>query len=150
MSTPRVSEDDIIRQLATEIRILEGSVSALQSRLDVVRAAINEITLAHETLDGLKKLQNGDATLVPVGAGSYVRMNIADSKNLIMGVGAGVAMEKDLESSVGELKNRLQDLDKARTAIQQQLDQTFTRYQQDREALEELLGRRESAGTKRS
>ena len=150
MSTPRVSEDDIIRQLATEIRILEGSVSALQSRLDVVRAAINEITLAHETLEGLKKLQNGDATLVPVGAGSYVRMTIADSKNLIMGVGADVAMEKDLESSVGELKNRLQDLDKARTAIQQQLDQTFARYQQDREALEELLGRRESAGTKRS
>jgi prefoldin alpha subunit len=116
----------------------------------VVRAAINEITLAHETLEGLKKLQNGDATLVPVGAGSYVRMTIADSKNLIMGVGADVAMEKDLESSVGELKNRLQDLDKARTAIQQQLDQTFARYQQDREALEELLGRRESAGTKRS
>jgi prefoldin alpha subunit len=89
----------------------------------------------------MKKLQNGDATLVPVGAGSYIRMQVADSKKIVMGIGAGVAVEKDVEGSVEELKGRLQDLDKARTSIQQQLDQTATRYQQDREAIEELLRR---------
>src|SRR3990172_8423157 len=108
MSTPQVKEEDLVRQLAAEIRILEGSASALQSRLDIVRAAINEITLAHATLDGLAKMQEGDDTLVPVGAGSYIRMKIADSKKLVMGVGAGAAIEKDVESSVEELKGRLQ------------------------------------------
>ena len=145
MSATQVSEDDIIRQLATEIRILEGSVSALQSRLDIVRAAIGETTLAHDTLEGLKRLQNGDSVLIPVGAGSYVQMTIADSKKLIMGIGAGAAMEKNVENSVEELKSRLQELDKARTAIQQQLDQTLGRYQQDRDALEDLLRKRETA-----
>ncbi len=144
MSQPPISEEEIVRQLAAEIRILEGSVGALQSRLDVVRAAIGEVTLAHDTLEGLTKLEDGDSVLVPVGAGSYVRMNIADSKKLVMGVGAGVAMEKNVGSSVEELKARLQELDKARTSIQQQLDQTFGRYQQDRDALEELLRRRQS------
>ena len=144
MSTPQVSEEEIVRQLATEIRILEGSIAALQSRLDIVRAAIGEVTLAHGTLEGLKNLQTGDLTLIPVGAGSYVSMTVADPKKLIMGIGAGTAMEKDVESSIEELKNRLQDLEKARTAIQQQLDQTAARYQQDREALEDLLTRRES------
>ena len=126
MSAPQVSEDDIVRQLATEIRILEGSVNALQSRLEIVRAAISEVTLAHDTIDGLKKLQDGDSVLVPVGAGSYIRMSVADSKKLVMGIGAGVALEKDTEGSVEDLKNRLQDLEKARTAIQQQLEQTLT------------------------
>jgi prefoldin alpha subunit len=139
MTSSQVKEEDVVRQLASEIRILEGSIGVLQSRLDIVRAAINEVTLAYNTLEGMKKLQNGDATLIPVGAGSYIRMQVADSKKLIMGVGAGVAVEKDVEVSVEELKGRLQDLDKARTSIQQQLDQTATRYQQDREALEELL-----------
>ncbi len=141
MASTQMREGDIVRQLATEIRILEGSIGALQSRLDVVRAATNEVTLAYNTLEGLKKLQDGDSTLVPVGAGSYVRMNIADSKKLVMGIGAGAAMEKDVESSVSELKGRLEELDKARTSIQQQLDQTVGRYQQDRDALEELLRR---------
>jgi prefoldin alpha subunit len=139
MATPQPREEDIVRQLATEIRILEGSIGALQSRLDIVRAAINEVTLAFNTLDGLKNMQDGESTLVPVGAGSYVRMKIADSKKLVMGIGAGAAMEKDVESSVGELKGRIEELDKARTSIQQQLDQTVARYQQDRDALEELL-----------
>lgn len=139
MASPQPREEDIVRQLATEIRILEGSIGALQSRLDIVRAAINEVTLAFNTLDGLKNMQDGESTLVPVGAGSYVRMKIADSKKLVMGIGAGAAMEKDVESSVGELKGRLEELDKARTSIQQQLDQTVARYQQDRDAIEELL-----------
>jgi len=148
MSQPQVSEEEIVRQLAAEIRILEGSVTALQSRLDVVRGAIGEVTLAHDTLEGLKMLSDGDSVLVPVGAGSYVKMSIADSKKLIMGVGAGAAIEKDVGSSVEELNVRLQELDKARMAIQQQLDQTLNRYQQDREALEELLQRRELGAQK--
>ena len=141
MASSQVKEEDVVRQLAAEIRLLEGSIGVLQSRLDIVRAAINEVTLAYNTLDGMKTVQEGEATLVPVGAGSYIRMQMADSKKLIMGIGAGVAIEKDVESSVDELKGRLQELEKARTSIQQQLDQTATRYQQDREALEDLLRR---------
>ena len=141
MSSSQVKEEDIVQQLASEIRILEGSIGVLQSRLDIVRGAISEVTLAFNTLEGMKNLQNGDATLVPVGAGSYIRMQVADSKKIVMGIGAGVAVEKDVEGSVEELKARLQDLDKARTSIQQQLDQTATRYQQDRDAIEELLRR---------
>ncbi len=145
MATSQLKEEEIVRQLAAEIRILEGSAGALQSRLDIVRAAVNEVTLAYNTLEGLKKLQHGDAVLVPVGAGSYIRMTIGDSKKLVMGVGAGAAMEKDVETSAEELKGRLQELDKAGNSIKQQLDQTLARYQQDREALEELL-RRQSSG----
>jgi prefoldin alpha subunit len=143
-----MSEEELVRQLASEMRILEGSVNALQSRLEFVRAAIGEVTMAHSTIEGLKKTENGDTTLVPVGGGTYVMMKIADSKKLIMGIGAGVAMEKDVDVSIEELKGRLQELEKARTAVQQQLEQTLGRYQQDRDAVEELLKRRNSAPTK--
>jgi len=144
MSNTQVKEEEIVRPLATEIRILEGSATSLQSRLDIVRAAINEVTLAHNTLEGMQQMHDGDETLVPVGAGSYVRMKISDSKKLIMGIGAGVAMERDVAGSVVELKGRLEEMDKARTSIQQQLDQTLARYQQDREALEDLLRQRQT------
>lgn len=148
MSTSQVNEEDLVRQLAAEIRILEGSVAALQSRLDIVRAATSEVTLAHATLEGLTKMGDGDDVLVPVGAGSYIRMKIADSKRLVMGVGAGTAIEKEVTGSISELKTRIEELDKARNSIQQQLDQTLSRYQQDRDALEELLQKR--SGTQRA
>jgi prefoldin alpha subunit len=139
MSTPQAKAEELVRELATEIRILEGSASTLQSRLDIVRTAINDASLAHATLEGLTKLQDGDDTLVPVGAGSYVRMKIGDSKKLVMGLGAGTAIERDVASSIEELKRRVQELDKARNSIQQQLDQTLARYEQDRQSLDQLL-----------
>ena len=145
---PQMKEEEIVRQLANEIRILEGSVTTLQSRLEVVGSAINEVALAHATLEGLTKLQDGDDTMVPVGAGSYIRVKIADSKKLVMGIGAGVAMEKDVMSSIEELKGRVQELDKARNSIQQQLDQTAARYEQDREALDQLLRQQQGSGQK--
>ena len=134
-----MKEEEVVRQLAAEIRILEGSVTTLQSRLEVVRSAISEVAMAHATLEGLTKMQEGEETLVPVGAGSYIRMKVADPKKLIMGIGAGTAMEKEVTNSIEELKGRAQELDKARNSIQQQLDQTVTRYEQDREALDQLL-----------
>jgi prefoldin alpha subunit len=139
LSTPQAKQDELISQLAAEIRILEGSIATLQSRLNIVRTAINEVSLAHATLEGFTKLQDGDDALVPVGAGSYVRMKIADSKKLVMGIGAGTAMEKDVASSIDELKSRIGELDKAGNSIQQQLDQVLARYDQDREALNQLL-----------
>jgi len=148
MSSTQVKEEDVVRQLATEIRILEGSISLLQSRLEIVRAAINEVTLAHNTLEGVAKLQKGESTLVPVGAGSYIRMQLEDSKKLIMGVGAGVAVEKDVDSCVTELKARLEELERARTSLQQQLEQTGARYQQDRDALEDMLRQQEAPRTR--
>jgi len=148
MSSTQVKEEDVVRQLAAEIRVLEGSIGLLQSRLDIVRAAINEVTLAHNTLEGVKKLEKGESTLVPIGAGSYVRMQLEDSKKLVMGIGAGVAVEKDVESSVTELKGRLEELEKARTSLQQQLEQTAARYQQDRDALEDMLRQRNTSTSK--
>jgi len=145
---PQMKEEEIVRQLANEIRILEGSVTTLQSRLEVVRSAMNEVAMAHATLEGLTKMQNGDDTMVPVGAGSYIRVKIADAKKLVMGIGAGVAMEKDVVSSIEELKGRVQELDKARNSIQQQLDQTAARYEQDREALDQLLRQQQGSGQK--
>jgi len=139
MSSRQVKEEDVVNQLVAEIRILEGSIGVLQSRLGIVRAAISEVTLAHRTLEGVKDLTNGESALVPVGAGSYIRMQLQDSKKVVMGIGAGVALEKDVESSITDLKVRLEELEKARTSLQQQLDQTGTRYQQDREALEDIL-----------
>ncbi len=148
MASTKVKEEDIIRQLAAEIRVLEGSISLLQSRLDIVRAAINEVTLAHNTLEGVTKLQKGESTLVPIGAGSYLRMQLEDSKKLVMGLGAGVAVEKDIESSVTELKDRMDELDKARTSVTQQLEQTAARYNQDREALEDILRQQQGPSTR--
>ncbi|MEM3571370.1 MAG: hypothetical protein QW589_05520 [Candidatus Bathyarchaeia archaeon] len=51
------SEDEVLRQKIIELRILEGSVNLLQSRLEIINAALNEVILASSTLEGAKGSQ---------------------------------------------------------------------------------------------
>ena len=59
-----------------------------------------------------------------------------------MGVGAGVAIEKPIQESISEIKGRIADLEKARTALQEQLTQTLFKIEEERERLGEIVRKR--------
>lgn len=133
------SEDQELRQGLVELRIYEGSARAIQARLDILNAAMSEFALASSTLDGVKAQKRDSDTLIPVGGGSYVRAKLADVSKIVMGVGAGVAIEKPIEDSITEIRSRIVDMEKARTALQEQLGQTLIRIEENREKLGQIV-----------
>lgn len=133
------SEDQDLRQGLVELRIFEGSARTLQARLDIVNAAINEFALASSTLEGVKTQKPEADALIPVGGGSFVQAKLADASKIVMGVGAGVAIEKPIEDSIKEIKDRVAELEKARTALQEQLTQTLIKIEENREKLGEIV-----------
>ena len=68
-------------------------------------------------------------------------MKLSDISKIVMGVGAGVAVEKPIEESINEIKERVADLDKVRTSLQEQLNQALIRVEENREKLGELVKR---------
>lgn len=140
MSSERTATDDEeFQKSLVQLRIYEGSARALQARLEIVNAAINESAVASATLEGVRDQKTDADTLIPVGGGSYVRARLSDISKIVMGVGAGVAVEKPIDDSISEIKGRITDLDKARTALQEQLNQTLSVVQENRERLGELV-----------
>jgi len=135
-------EEDEIRQLLVELRLLEGSARTIQSRLDVVNAALSEIMISNSTLEGIKNKPKGTEALVPVGAGSFIRVELADSEKIVMGVGAGVSLEKSVNDSIESLKNRQGDFEKLRMSLQQQLTQIASRIEDERRRLSDLVKKR--------
>lgn len=132
-------EDDEIRRMLVELRLLEGSARTIQSRLEVVDTALSEILIANSTLEGIKNKPKGTEALVPVGAGSFIRVELADSEKIVMGVGAGVSLEKSVNDSIESLKNRQDDLEKLRMSLQQQLSQIASRIEDERTTLSDLV-----------
>ena len=140
MASEKVSPDDEdFQKSLVQLRAYEGSARALQARLEIVNAALNEFSLASTTLEGVKTQKTDEDALIPVGGGSYVRVKLSDISKIVMGVGAGVAVEKPIEDSVNEFKERITDLDKARTSLQEQLSQALFRIEEGREKLGELV-----------
>jgi len=133
------SDDQEFQRLLLEQRVLEESARTLQERLELVSAALRDSAIAQTTLQGIKTQKTETEALIPIGAGSHVRAKLADVSKIVMGIGAGVAVEKPIEDSVNEIKERIADLDKARTSLQEQLSQALFRIEEGREKLGELV-----------
>jgi len=129
-----------IRQLVSELRMLEGAVKITKSQLDLISASVTELTIATSTLEGLKSAQGHLETLVPIGGGSYVPTTITKVDKTIMGVGAGVCVERGIDEALEELKARKGELDKVRQELQQQLVQAARRMEDVRSTISSMLG----------
>jgi prefoldin alpha subunit len=125
-------EDDL-RKLSVELRILEQTVETLQSRINMVNAAITDLTYANMTLEGLEKQEKDAELLVPIGGSSYIKAKLETPDKVTVGIGAGVSIEKTLQEAKEIIKKRLEDLDKTRTSLQQQFAQVVEKISEDRE-----------------
>lgn len=138
--------DDQMRQSLMDIRLLESSARVLQSRLDIVTAALSETLTALSTLEGTKGKPGETETLVPIGSGSFVKARLADAEKVIIGVGAGVCIEKPIEDSMKDLRLRSSELEKARATVTQQLNQVYGQTEDYRAHLNDLA-RKKGGGT---
>jgi len=133
-----MSNEEEMRRLFVELRILENTAEALQSRINLVDAAFAELNVARRTLEGIGK-ENPDAPVfVPIGGGSYLKAKITDVDKVVYGVGAGIAIEKSLEEAKQGVDERVSELEKTRRALEQQLSQVVKRIQENRNRLQEL------------
>lgn len=135
MSNPAEEE---IRKLSVELRYLEQTAEALQSRLNMLNAVATDLTYANSALENLEKENENAELLVPIGGTSYVKARLDDPDKIIVGIGAGVSVEKTRLEAKGIVKKRLGDLEKARTATQQQFSQVAGKINEDREKFEDL------------
>jgi len=132
------SEEEF-RKLNVELRLLEQTAEALQSRANMINSALADLAYAQMTLEGLEREDEKSELLVPIGGTSYVRAKLDNPDRVIVGMGAGVSVEKTRQEAKEIIKKRQQDLDKARTSVQQQFAQVAERISQDRERIEALV-----------
>ena len=121
------------------MRYLEQTAETLQQRMSMLNAAITDLSYANLTLDGVEKEKESAELLVPVGGSSYVKVKLASSDKVIVGIGAGVSVEKPLVEAREMLKERLGELEKSAVSAQQQFAQIAERINTDRSRLESLL-----------
>jgi len=132
------SEEEL-RRLTVEMRLLEQTAETLQSRMNMVNAAATDLTYAQMALDGLEKENEKSEILVPIGGTSYISGRLDNPDKVIVGMGAGVSVEKTRTEAREIIKKRLEDLEKTRTSIQQQFTQVADRISQDRDRAESLV-----------
>ncbi|HDO42374.1 MAG TPA: prefoldin subunit alpha [Candidatus Bathyarchaeota archaeon] len=129
--------EDEIRRLIAELKILETTAEYLQARINFVNAALTELNLANMSLEGIEKKES-NLIFVPIGGGSYVKARLEETDKIVYGVGAGIAIEKTIKDAKEDIASRIAELNKTKTALEQQLNQVLIRLQEGQNRLQEL------------
>ena len=137
--TQRLSQkENQLRQLITEIRLMEGTVNTLQQRLQVVFASVSELRLAKQSLDDLEDIESGSNLLVPVGGAAFIKANLGDIEKVVVGIGADISLELAYNDAVKDVDERLQEMEKAKISIEQQLGQIMAQLEAHQTTAERL------------
>ncbi|HDZ36182.1 MAG TPA: prefoldin subunit alpha [Thermococcus sp.] len=103
-----------LERLAYEYQLLQAQAQLLAQNLELLTLGRNEFQAVKETLEELKKVEEGNPEiLVPIGAGSFLKARIEDKENAIVSVGAGYAIEKNLDDAIAYLEARIKEYDEA-------------------------------------
>lgn len=137
MSTQSGDVEEELRRLIVELRLLENTAEQVQTRLNLVNAALTELDLASKALEGIEN-KSSDHIFVPIGGGSYIKARLEDTDKVVYGIGAGIAIEKPLKEAKEDIANRISELSRAKVALEQQLSQVLARMQEGRNRLQEL------------
>jgi prefoldin alpha subunit len=130
--------EEELRKLNLEMRFLEQTAETIQSRINMVNAVITDLTYANMSLEGLEKEKENAELLVPIGGSSYIKVKLGTPDKVIVGMGAGVSIEKTLQEAKEIIKSRLENLEKTRVSLQNQFIQVAQRINEDREKFESL------------
>lgn len=139
MATAQNPQEEELRRLSVEMRFLEQTAETLQQRIGMINAALTDMTYANATLEGIEQQKENVEMLVPIGGSSYVKVKLADPDKVIIGLGAGVSVEKTLTDAKADLKQRLDELEKTMNSAQTQFTQVAERINSSRARMESLL-----------
>ena len=137
----RSKEEEELTKLSVEMRFLEQTAETLQQRISVINAAITDLTYANMALKDIEKEKEDAELLVPIGGGSYIKVKLANADKVIVGMGAGVSVEKTLPETKAIVKERLGELEKTMSSAKQQFAQVAQRINAGRNRLERLLAK---------
>jgi prefoldin alpha subunit len=105
----------------------------------MLNAALADLTYANTTLEGLEQEKENAEMLVPIGGSSYVQVKLANPDKIIVGLGAGVSVEKSLTDAKTTIKERLDEITKTLQSAQTQFNQIAERLNSGQRRIESLL-----------
>jgi prefoldin alpha subunit len=132
-----------LEALVKELNTYQGQAEVLQQQIDTLNATITELQVAMDTLESVKGEDNKE-TLVPIGAGSFLITELKNTEEVIIGLGAGVAVKKtvdDAKETIAEQKKELEELkEKMASDLQKITEYIMQRSPEAEELMQKVEG----------
>ncbi len=130
-----------LEELSEKHQVYQYQAESLAQQINMVKLTIRDVETALTTITALKDEPAGKETLVPVGFGSFVKATLTNPDTVVVGVGAGVSIEKNIDDAKSFLEKKKDELNK----YLEQLNGTIARIGQELQNIQKLVQKHQQA-----
>lgn len=142
----RLPPKEELDNLLVEFSNLKAYADAIRQQLDLTTNVIAELILSKASMSEIKAREGKGDVMIHIGAGNYIRAQLQDVKNVVIGIGAGVSVEKSLDDAIAEIDSRIKQAQEQSGYLQNQYVQASTRMSQIQPRIDQLYSQVEAAG----
>ena len=111
-----------LNSLLNEMNAYRQQAELIQQQIEMIRASMGEIDALFATLEEIEDKESVEA-FVPVGSGSFIKGELKSTDEIIVSIGAGLAVKKDADGAreilEGQKESLKDSLDKMLANLQQ-------------------------------
>ena len=137
--------DDELRQAARVLDSYNRQLESLTRQVKLLQATRDETARSFRALDALSKAEKGDEIMVPVGASTYITVQVT-GKDAVVGIGNGIAVEKSLDDAQSYLQAQGDEITKALDEAVKAMQEVQGYTQELAEAIQQEYRGRQSQG----
>ncbi|MDO5851240.1 MAG: prefoldin subunit alpha [Methanobacteriaceae archaeon] len=130
-------DNEKLEKLAAELNQLQQEMEMIKQQLEQLDMSLSEISSAQLTLEGIMKNDTKE-TMVPIGAGCFIITELKNTDEVVMGIGADIAIKQSTESTERTLKKQQNEIETVRNSLTQKLTE-ITKYLNEKRPEAEAL-----------
>lgn len=124
-----------LQELAARHQQYQYQAESIAQQMNMLKMTLKDLETALTTIAALKDVPEGKEMLVPVGFGSFVNVTLVTPDKVVIGIGAGVSVEKKTDDAKAILEKRKDELNK----YYEQLNSAFTKLATELQGIEGIL-----------
>ncbi len=130
-----------LAELSEKHQVYQYQAESLAQQINMVKLTVRDVETALTTITALKGEQAGKETLVPIGFGSFVKATLTEPDKVVVGIGAGVSIERNVDEARAFLDNKKDELNK----YLEQLNGTIAKIAQELQNIQKLVQKHQQA-----
>lgn len=133
------TEEEITQQAYMELQMLDGRIRQLQQQVQILRQQGEEVESIKSNLTETSKTKKGNTILVPLANGIFARAKIEDVDNLLVNVGAGTVVTKNLEDTKRMLDDQLREGRRVEAKLLREQEQAVHQFNSKQAELQKMI-----------
>ena len=110
------------QEMYMEYQALDQRIKQLQKQLELITQQIMEATSTSQSIEEFRNAKAGSEIFVPLTSGIFAKATLKDTSELLVNVGAGTVVAKDISSAKKLIVSQIDEMQKVQKRMADELE----------------------------